>query len=152
MLEDPKNDPLSIRSRIQKITLWAYAQSLYERTLKDPKNDPLSVRSRIQKMTLWANAQGPKNNPLSVRSIAVWVYAQSPFERALKNPKNDPLSVRSRAHFGWTFLPPCFGCFQLSSKVRAQPSIDKIDNLSSFKSRTWWSTASWYIPAKIRHL
>ena len=39
MLKDPKNDPLSIRSRTQKMTLWAYAQGPkkwpFERTLKD---------------------------------------------------------------------------------------------------------------------
>ena len=119
MLKDPKNDHLSVCSRTQKITLWAYAQSLCERTL----NHCLSVRSRTQKMTLWAYAQGPKkwpyecmlNDPkidsLSIRSMAqkmaLWAYAQGPkkwpFERTLKDPKNDTLSVRSRTHFRCTF-------------------------------------------------
>ena len=66
---------------MQKITLWANAQWLFEHMHKDPKNDPLSIRSRTQKMTLWAYAQGPKK----------WH-----FEHSLKDPKNDPLSVISR--------------------------------------------------------
>ena len=80
-IKDSKNDPLSVCSRTQKMTLWAYAQGPkkwpFECTLKDPKNDPLSICSRIQKITLWA-------------------YAQSLYERTLKDPKNDPLSICSR--------------------------------------------------------
>ena len=33
-LKDPKHEPLSVRS----IAVWAYAQLLFEHTLKDPKN------------------------------------------------------------------------------------------------------------------
>ena len=140
MLKDPKNYPLSVHSRTQKITLWAYAQSLCERTL----NRCVSVRS----IAVWAYTQGPKkwpferklkdpkNDPLGVRSIAVWAYAQSPFERTLKDPKNDPLSVRSRAHFGWTFLPHIF-------TVNYLPVIDRQELQSPlFVSAMMWGLLS----------
>ena len=69
-LNDPENEPLSVRSMTQKMTLWAYAQKpkkwSFERTLKDPKNDPLSVCSRTQIMTLWAYDQGPKKWPFEL--------------------------------------------------------------------------------------
>ena len=78
------------------MTFWAYAQGPkkwpFKDTLKDPKNDTLSICS----IAVWAYAQllfehvlkDQKNYPLSVRSIAVWAYAQLLFEHMLKDPKN----------------------------------------------------------------
>ena len=93
MLKDLKNDPLSIRSMTQKMTLWVYAQWSkkwpFERTLNDPNNDPLSVRSMTPKIALWAYAQWPKklrglvNSSIKKIRMEWWPHSTHSMDRHL---------------------------------------------------------------------